>query len=252
MNGRVWRHLCYLIAGDGDLRRRRRPAMATANLKTMTSPHWVKRGKALTPRRRSDEEEALDEDPGARPRIRQLGEAEGRGGKRALNKFYWNSSWCSTGWQSIGQSDSAARNKFEMQVFTRYIPGIDLSDSEYMYLVHTRYIPGICFGVYVGIYQVYTRYIPGLEITRYIPHLESCTPGQDWAKWYVLVRTSTYQYKTVQASTRIPSLYILVCTSTYLYVPLRTWSQVVFWPTQKASGETSGTLGHYDITYDIT
>ena len=38
--------------------------------------------------RRSDEEEALDEDPGARPRIRQLGEAEGRGGKGVLNKFY--------------------------------------------------------------------------------------------------------------------------------------------------------------------
>ncbi len=46
-------------------------------------------------------------------------------------------------------------------------------------------------------------------------HLESCTPGQDWAKWYVLVCTSTYQYKTVQVSTRIPNLYIPVCTSTY-------------------------------------
>ena len=57
-------------------------------------------------------------------------------------------------------------------------------------------------------------------------HLESCTPGQDWAKWYVLVRTSTYQYETVQVSTRIPNLYILVHTSTYQYVLLR--SQVVF------------------------
>ena len=57
-------------------------------------------------------------------------------------------------------------------------------------------------------------------------HLESCTPGQDWAKWYVLVRTSTYQYETVQVSTRITSLYIPVCTSTYQYVLLR--SQVVF------------------------
>ena len=32
--------------------------------------------------------EAEDEDPGARPRIRQLGEAEGRGGKGVLNKFH--------------------------------------------------------------------------------------------------------------------------------------------------------------------
>ena len=57
-------------------------------------------------------------------------------------------------------------------------------------------------------------------------HLESCTPGQDWAKWYVLVCTSTYQYNTVHVSTRIPNLYIPVCTSTYQYVLLR--SQVVF------------------------
>ena len=49
------------------------------------------------------------------------------------------------------------------------MPGIYLSDSEYMYLVYTRYIPGVYFRVYVGIYLVYTRYIPGLEITRYIP-----------------------------------------------------------------------------------
>ena len=38
-----------------------------------------------------DEEEARDEEPGARPIIRQLGllgEAEGRGGKGVLNKFY--------------------------------------------------------------------------------------------------------------------------------------------------------------------
>ena len=49
-------------------------------------------------------------------------------------------------------------------------------------------------------------------------HLESCTPGQDWAKWYVLVRTSTYQYETVQGSTRIPYWYEAVCTGTYQYV----------------------------------
>ena len=34
------------------------------------------------------EEEARNEDPGVQPRIRQLGEAEGRGGKGALNKLY--------------------------------------------------------------------------------------------------------------------------------------------------------------------
>ena len=34
-----------------------------------------------------DEEEARDEDPGERPRKRQLGEAEGRRGKGMLNKF---------------------------------------------------------------------------------------------------------------------------------------------------------------------
>ena len=28
-------------------------------------------------------------------------------------------------------------------------------------------------------------------------HLESCTPGQDRAKWYIPVRTRTYQYNTV-------------------------------------------------------
>ena len=72
-------------------------------------------------------------------------------------------------------------------------------------------------------------------ITCSITHLESCTPGQDWAKWYVLVRTSTYQYKTVQVSMRIPNLYILVCTSTYWYVLLR--SQVVSRPSQNESEE---------------
>ena len=63
--------------------------------------------------------------------------------------------------------------------------------------------------------------------------LDSDRIGQNGT--YSVVRTSTYQYKTVQASTRIPSWYIPVCTSTYRYVPLR--SPVVFWPTQKESGE---------------
>ena len=31
------------------------------------------------------------------------------------------------------------------------------------------------------------------------PHLESCTPGQDWANRYILVRTSTYWYNTISA-----------------------------------------------------
>ena len=82
--------------------------------------------------------------------------------------------------------------------------------------------------LYDWIYQWYIIYM-------HTHHLESCTPGQDWAKWYVLVCTSTYQYNTVHVSTRIPNLYIPVCTSTYRYVLLR--SQVVFWPTQKESGE---------------
>ena len=55
------------------------------------------------------------------------------------------------------------------RVYTRYLPGIYLNDSEYMYLVYTRYIPCIYLGADVGIYLVYTRYIPGLETTRYIP-----------------------------------------------------------------------------------
>ena len=45
-------------------------------------------GEGANTKEEGDEEEALDEDPGARPRIRQLGEAEGRGGKGVLNKFY--------------------------------------------------------------------------------------------------------------------------------------------------------------------
>ena len=39
-------------------------------------------GEGGNTKEEADEEEALDEDPGARPRIRQLGEAEGRGGRR--------------------------------------------------------------------------------------------------------------------------------------------------------------------------
>ncbi len=67
-------------------------------------------------------------------------------------------------------------------------------------------------------------------------HLESCTPGQDWANRYILVRTSTYRYNTVQGSTRILQSYVLVCTGTYQYVHSR--RQVVSWLIQKDSEET--------------
>ena len=54
-------------------------------------------------------------------------------------------------------------------------------------------------------------------------HLESCTPGQDWANRYILVRTNTYRYNTVQGSTRISKSYVLVCTAAqYRYIPVRT------------------------------
>ena len=68
------------------------------------------------------------------------------------------------------------------------------------------------------IYHVCTRFCQVVRIPDVTVHLESCTPGQDWAKWYVLVRTSTYQYETVQGSTRIPYWYEAVCTGTYQYV----------------------------------
>jgi len=52
-------------------------------------------------------------------------------------------------------------------------------------------------------------------------HLESCTPGQDWANRYILVRTSTCWYNMVQGSTRISRSYVQVCTGTYQYVHSR-------------------------------
>ena len=48
------------------------------------------------------------------------------------------------------------------RVYTRYIPGIYLNDSEYMYLVYTWYIPGIYQVYTLGSMLVYTRYIPGI------------------------------------------------------------------------------------------
>jgi hypothetical protein len=35
-------------------------------------------------------------------------------------------------------------------------------------------------------------------------HLEPCTPGQDRAYWYIPVRTGTYRYVPIPASTRFP------------------------------------------------
>jgi hypothetical protein len=54
-------------------------------------------------------------------------------------------------------------------------------------------------------------------------HLESCTPGQDWPKWYILVRSSTYvpvrtsttRYKAVREFHSRTYRYVLVHTSTY-------------------------------------
>ena len=66
-------------------------------------------------------------------------------------------------------------------------------------------------------------------------HLESCTPGQDRAKWYIPVRTSTWWYNMVQVSMRIPHTYKTVCTSTYQYK--HSTRHVIFLPTQKDSGE---------------
>jgi hypothetical protein len=49
-------------------------------------------------------------------------------------------------------------------------------------------------------------------------HLESCTPGQDLANWYVPVRTGTYTYMMVHNSTRFLHLYEAVRTGTYQYI----------------------------------
>ena len=65
-------------------RRRRRHATATAtgngDGKDNDKSTLSQAGEGANTKEEADEEEALDEDPGARPRIRQLGEAEGRGG----------------------------------------------------------------------------------------------------------------------------------------------------------------------------
>ena len=64
--------------------------------------------------------------------------------------------------------------------------------------------------------QVAPRFKNG-QLLKLQIHLESCTPGQDQAKWYKPVHTSTYLYNMVQVSTRFPLWYKTVChgTSTY-------------------------------------
>jgi hypothetical protein len=61
-----------------------------------------------------------------------------------------------------------------------------------------------------------------LEIMIHHTYLESCqcTPGQDQAKLYVPVRTSTYWYMSVQD----------LHTSTYWYVPVRTLNKTCGFP----------------------
>ncbi len=49
-------------------------------------------------------------------------------------------------------------------------------------------------GADYGIYHVQPTRAFSESISN---HLESCTPGQDWAKCYILVCTGTYQYNTV-------------------------------------------------------
>ena len=57
-------------------------------------------------------------------------------------------------------------------------------------------------------------------------HLESCTPGQDWAKWYILVRTSTYRSRYNRDSIRQSRYdnFTVVRTGImmYRYIPVRT------------------------------
>ncbi len=112
------------------------------------------------------------------------------------NKLYLNSHWC----------PYQRGNTFELHQTNSKWHRLSL------YLVYNRYIPK-CFSQDVPVnFLVYTRYIPG------ICHLESCTPGQDQAKWHTPVSTSTYQYNMVQVSTRFPHRYETVCTSTYQYM----------------------------------
>ena len=85
-----WQGLTASVLPD---RRRRRPATATATgngdadgkVNDKSTLSQAVQGADI----KEEGVEEEDEDPGARLlRIRQLGEAEGRGGKGAFNKFY--------------------------------------------------------------------------------------------------------------------------------------------------------------------
>ena len=84
-----WQGLRAYVLPD---RRRLRPATATAtgngDGKDNDKSTLSQAVQGANTKEEGDEEEALDEDPGALPRIKPLGEAEGRGGKGTLNKFY--------------------------------------------------------------------------------------------------------------------------------------------------------------------
>ena len=107
-------------------------------------------------------DEEGDEDLGLQPRIRQLGEAEGRGGRgRLINSIEFDigaplaGNWFGNAIQ--------LQNKLEMQ-YVEYIPGIYQVYTSmtrntctwYIYQVYTMYVPwGLCWYI-PGIYQVYT------------------------------------------------------------------------------------------------
>ncbi len=66
--------------------------------------------------------------------------------------------------------------------------------------------------------------------TPVFKHLESCTPGQDRAKWYKQVRTSTYLYNMVQVSTRY-EISTLVQDSMYQYMLVHAFNKTCGFPT---------------------
>jgi hypothetical protein len=60
-------------------------------------------------------------------------------------------------------------------------------------------------------------------------HLESCTPGQDLAKWYKLVCTSTYRYNMVQVTEY--EISTLVQDSMYQYILVHAFNKTCGFPT---------------------
>jgi len=132
--------------GDGDRQRRR-----------WRQSQWQVHPESSGARRGYQEEgnEEEDEDPGARPRTRQLGEAEGR--RRALNKHCWNSNWCP---RRVGKRFSCTKQIWN--AISRYIPGIYLVYTSVTRNPCTWYIPGIYLIYTLESMLVYTRYIPGI------------------------------------------------------------------------------------------